>query len=79
MTPTNDQHGLSVETVDLLERKGLLGPADLAGYLGVPLATIYRWNAAGQGPPFMRLGKHCRYRPTDVAEWLEQHAHEKAA
>lgn len=78
MTPTNDQ-GLSAETVDLLQRKGLIGPAELADYFGVPLATVYRWNAAGTGPPFMRLGKHCRYEPQSVRVWLEQHAHQAAA
>lgn len=46
----------------------------LAEYLGVPVQTIYRWNSRGQGPPYVRLGKHARYRPADVDAWLDTRA-----
>jgi len=48
----------------------LLSPKTLAEYLGVPLATIYNWNYHGSGPRILRLGRHVRYRPTDVEKWL---------
>ena len=46
-----------------------LTPADLAERLGVPLATLYRWNHTGDGPPYLRVGKHVRYRLADVINW----------
>jgi excisionase family DNA binding protein len=52
----------------------LLSVNDLATYLGVPMATVYAWNSRGIGPKRYRLGKHVRYRRTDVAEWLDQQA-----
>lgn len=51
-------------------RKALWSPADLAQYLGVPVATVYTWRTRGGGPPGMRVGRHVRYRPQDVEAWL---------
>ncbi len=50
---------------------GLLSPKDLAGYLGVPLATVYRWRSHHDGPRGIRVGRHVRYRFTDVERWLD--------
>ncbi len=49
----------------------LLSPQQLADYLGVPLATIYRWRYEGTGPRGIKVGKHVRYRQRDVEAWLE--------
>lgn len=49
-----------------------LDVADLAHREGVPLATVYRWNSEGTGPAFMRIGRHVRYRLTDVEAWEQQ-------
>jgi excisionase family DNA binding protein len=62
---------LSDETVDVLRKKGLLSPTQLAEYIGVPVDTVYIWNQRGSGPKFARVGKHVRYRLTDVESWLE--------
>ena len=59
----------------------LLGPGELADWLGVPLGTVYRWRTNGDGPPGLRVGKHLRYRVKDVERWLEaqvEHARESA-
>jgi excisionase family DNA binding protein len=50
----------------------LLTPEDLAEMASVPVATIYRWNYAGGGPKTIKVGRHVRYRPTDVEKWLDQ-------
>lgn len=50
----------------------LLTVNDLAEYLGVPVATIYTWRYRRQGPPGFRVGKHLRFRWTDIEEWIEQ-------
>ncbi len=46
-----------------------LSPEDLARREQVPLATIYRWNSDGTGPRRLKIGRHIRYRLTDVEAW----------
>ena len=43
-----------------------LSPAELAERQGVPLETVYAWNKDGTAPMRLRLGRHVRYRLTDV-------------
>jgi excisionase family DNA binding protein len=50
----------------------LLSPEELASYLGIPLATIYRWRSQRDGPLGIRVGRHVRYRPRDVERWLDE-------
>jgi excisionase family DNA binding protein len=52
----------------------LLSPTELADYFGIPIATIYQWRHRGVGPRGMRVGKHLRYRRSDVEQWLESQA-----
>lgn len=52
----------------------LIGPDALAEYLGVPLATVYAMNSKGTGPRRIRVGKHIRYRRSDVEAWLNTQA-----
>lgn len=56
----------------------LIGPAELADWLGVPRSTVYRWRADGYGPSVVKIGKHLRYDPDDVEAWLKaQHADDR--
>ncbi len=48
----------------------LVSPAELANFLGVPVATIYQYRYRGEGPPGFRVGRHVRYRWGDVEAWL---------
>jgi excisionase family DNA binding protein len=48
----------------------LLSIPELADYLGVPVATIYRWRTAQDGPVGYRIGRHVRYRARDIEHWL---------
>lgn len=41
----------------------------LAEREGVPVATVYRWNTRGDGPRYLKIGKHVRYRLSDVEAW----------
>jgi excisionase family DNA binding protein len=50
---------------------GLWTPQALSSYLGIPVATLYQWRQRSEGPPAVRLGKHLRYRPEAVREWLK--------
>lgn len=49
----------------------LLTVEDLADYLGVPVATLYQWRYRREGPPGFRVGRHVRYRWSDVQDWIE--------
>jgi excisionase family DNA binding protein len=31
--------------------------------------TVKRWRKTGDGPRFIRVGKHVRYRETDIEAW----------
>ncbi|WP_199286724.1 helix-turn-helix transcriptional regulator [Nocardioides houyundeii] len=48
-----------------------LSPQKLAELMDIPVATIYRWRSAGGGPRGHRVGKHVRYRMSDVHLWLD--------
>jgi predicted DNA-binding transcriptional regulator AlpA len=49
----------------------LLGPGDVSALLGLPVATLANWRCAGKGPPFLRVGRHVRYRRQDVETWVD--------
>lgn len=44
---------------------------ETATYLGVPVATMYRWRHHGTGPVAYRVGRYLRYEPTEVQRWLK--------
>jgi excisionase family DNA binding protein len=49
----------------------LLHAIDVSLLLGVPRATLANWRSAGKGPPFVKVGRHVRYRREDVDRWVE--------
>ncbi|MDS0137577.1 MULTISPECIES: helix-turn-helix domain-containing protein [unclassified Amycolatopsis] len=49
----------------------LMSIEDLSDHLGVPINTLYKWRTKGYGPAGRRIGKYVRYRPEDVAAWIE--------
>lgn len=55
----------SIETPGSLFR-----PGEVAALLGVPVATLANWRCAGKGPPFLKVGRHVRYRRGDVDGWI---------
>lgn len=48
----------------------LLTPDDVSRHLGVPTGTLANWRYQGQGPAFVRVGRHVRYRARDIDEWI---------
>lgn len=50
----------------------LLSTDEVARLLLVPVTTLYTWRYKGTGPRAFRVGKHLRYRLSDVMAWLEQ-------
>jgi excisionase family DNA binding protein len=49
----------------------LMAIADVAAYLGVPIATVRKWNHLGTGPRPLKIGRHVKYEPAEVRQWLE--------
>jgi excisionase family DNA binding protein len=52
----------------------LLSPQELADYLAIPVATVYQWRHRGDGPRGFRVGKHVRYRWSEILNWLHENA-----
>jgi excisionase family DNA binding protein len=50
----------------------LLSVDELADYLGVPAKTLYAWRHRREGPRGFRVGRHLRYRWSDVQRWIEE-------
>ena len=50
----------------------LLNDHEVAGTLGVSVATVRRWRLLGTGPRWIRIGGAAiRYRPEDVKAYLD--------
>jgi excisionase family DNA binding protein len=47
-----------------------LTPDQLAELLQVSRKTIYDWRRKGTGPPAALIGRHLRYRRSDVTRWV---------
>jgi excisionase family DNA binding protein len=45
---------------------------ELANALKVPVSTLNTWASRGTGPAYVIVGKHSRYRWSDVEAWLEE-------
>ncbi len=48
----------------------LLTEEQVADSLQVPAETVRYWRQARKGPKFTRLGKHVRYTPDAVQEFI---------
>jgi excisionase family DNA binding protein len=70
-TITDEECGMSTESQ---QREQLMGPAEVAEFLGIPVATLYAWRYRQTGPPSLRVGRHLRYRRADVIRWLDKQA-----
>lgn len=46
----------------------------LAAYTGKKARTIRKWVATGYGPRPVRIGRSLRWRPADVAAWVDEQA-----
>src|ERR1700726_5022131 len=49
-----------------------LTPIALSELLSIPIQTLYRWHSRGEGPKARRIGRHLRYDPADVKQWLDE-------
>jgi predicted DNA-binding transcriptional regulator AlpA len=47
---------------------------EVAGLLGLSVATLRAWRHRGEGPRFLRLGRAVRYLPADVEDFVRASA-----
>jgi excisionase family DNA binding protein len=47
---------------------------EVSRFLGVPVKTLYNWRHGGIGPRASRVGRHLRYRWSDVEAWVDRQA-----
>jgi hypothetical protein len=53
-------------------KDSIISAQDLAGYLDVPLKTVYMWRHRKVGPLGFRAGRHLRFRWIDVQDWISE-------
>lgn len=62
---------MKTETNPLSVLDPLVTITELAEYLGVPVKTIYEWRQSGRGPVGIRIGRHLKFRLSDVQAWVD--------
>jgi excisionase family DNA binding protein len=50
----------------------LISITEAAKLLGVPLATLRWWRSRGLDPYGFRVGRHVKYRLSDVLHWIDE-------
>jgi excisionase family DNA binding protein len=55
-----------------------LGVDALARWLDVPERTVYMWRYRGDGPKAYKIGRHLRFRKSDIETWLAERADRQA-
>lgn len=54
------------------EHSRLMTVEEVAAYLCIPVNTLYQWRHKGNGPTAFRVGRHLRYDPANVRDWLHE-------
>ena len=49
----------------------LLNEHDVARITGLSVASVRRWRILQQGPKYIKIGAAVRYKPEDIAVWLD--------
>lgn len=52
----------------------LLTPAEVAEYYKIPIRTLHQWRYLGTGPRAAKIGRHLRYRRSDLDAYFNQQA-----
>lgn len=56
----------------MAEQDQLLTPGEVSARLTIPEGTLSQWRHRSVGPPYLKIGKHVRYRESDCEAWLAQ-------
>jgi len=49
----------------------LMRDKEAANFLGLKPITLRFWRMQRKGPKFIRMGRACRYRDTDLEQFIE--------
>ena len=52
----------------------LFNERDVARVTGLSLASVRRWRLFRNGPRYLKIGVSVRYKPEDIAAWLDSRA-----
>jgi predicted DNA-binding transcriptional regulator AlpA len=47
---------------------------EAAVLIGVKPTTLAMWRHKGKGPRYLKIGRSCFYRVSDIETWLDQQA-----
>jgi predicted DNA-binding transcriptional regulator AlpA len=47
---------------------------EAATIIGVKPTTLAMWRHKGKGPRYLKIGRSCFYRESDIEAWLDQQA-----
>lgn len=53
----------------------LLNEKEAARFLSMSYRTLQSWRSAGEGPPYLKLGRSIRYRRGDLIAWVDASRH----
>lgn len=53
------------------DTRALASSTEVAEYLGVPVRTLGQWAYRGVGPRYSKIGRHRRYRWSDVEQYID--------
>ncbi|MFI9584867.1 helix-turn-helix transcriptional regulator [Streptomyces sp. NPDC052236] len=70
MPNTSSRSTNAPAAAETARRGPLAGPQEVAAYLGVPVKTLYQWKYRGIGPNVHKVGRHLRYRWSEVDAWV---------
>jgi predicted DNA-binding transcriptional regulator AlpA len=66
----SDIHRLEKCIVTVLE--ALLDEKEISRLTGRAIPTLQKDRLNGEGPPFVKIGRHVRYQPSAVQAWLDK-------
>lgn len=62
-----------------IDPERLMTSKEVAEFLQVPVSTIHQWRYRNTGPKGFRVGKHVRFKRSDVEAWIEELAEDYLA
>jgi predicted DNA-binding transcriptional regulator AlpA len=56
----------------MISLEPLLDEVEISRLFGRAIPTLQKDRLHGDGPPFIKIGRLVRYRPSSVQEWLDK-------
>jgi predicted DNA-binding transcriptional regulator AlpA len=55
----------------MVTTSALLNERQVSEVLSISVASVRRWRLLRQGPKYVKIGAAVRYKPEEVAAWIE--------